>query len=85
MCMAHAVEAGQRIVGILPPDSALARSQARTYAEHNVTHRHYPGGGVDLAEPNSPAEQCQCGDCASHRRRAPSQTADKGKSVEVSC
>lgn len=83
-CMFHAVAAGFRDVAILAPDSALARADAAQYAKDNITFAHSPGGGVEWAKPNSPEDQCQCGACKRHRKRAPiTQTADVGKSVEV--
>ncbi len=38
------------------------------YREHNVTRTELRGS--IKAEPNPPSLQCQCGDCAAHRRRA---------------
>lgn len=85
-CMFHAVAAGELVtVALRGFDSADARQQEKLYREHNVT-RHgrgrTGGGGVLEYAPNSPADQCQCGDCASHRRRAGvTGTADKGKDI----
>lgn len=82
--MFHAVAAGFKDVAIFPPDAATARADARTYAEHNVTAE-YSDGEIK-GSPNAHSQQCQCPGCSRHRRRAPvTQTADKGKSVEVVC
>jgi len=58
----------------------VMREQERVYHEHNVTHRRESETMTSL--PNSPADQCQCGDCGSHRRRASiTNVAEPGKEV----
>ncbi len=56
----------------------VIRAQEKTYHEHNITHE--KPGSVVTALPNSPEQQCQCGDCSTHRRRASvTDVAEPGK------
>lgn len=61
------------------PGMNFGHGVAKVYHEHNITHRHERAGGV-TALPNSPADQCGCGDCSQHRRRASvTDVAEPGK------
>lgn len=57
---------------------------ARIYGEHNITHRGTNADGSVTSLPNSPADQCGCGNCASHRRRASvTAVAEPGKELYI--
>ncbi|HLW52747.1 MAG TPA: hypothetical protein VKW06_07880 [Candidatus Angelobacter sp.] len=53
-------------------------SDADAYHRHNITRR--VEGGTVTALPNSAADQCKCGACSRHRRRASvTDVAEPGK------
>src|SRR5581483_4377204 len=68
---------------VLGSESLSTRVDERLYRKHNVTRPYSsPGEGVISAEPVSPANQCQCGNCGAHRKRSSrTATADVGKGV----
>lgn len=65
----------------------LAAVDRDVYLKHNVVHTGQASGadgGFVRFRPNSHADQCQCGNCSSHRKRAMvTETADVGKDVSL--
>lgn len=73
--MFHAALAGH-VPALHPPGSATAREDARVYSEHNCTHtevQRFEDGGLSGTITKTPmpvSDQCRCGNCQSHIRRA---------------
>jgi hypothetical protein len=62
------------------PGMNFGAGERRVYHQHNITAPGRSADGTVVSLPNSVADQCQCGDCASHRRRASvTDVAEPGK------
>jgi hypothetical protein len=81
-CNARAEQYFPYAPGMFSPSGKLVTAERETYFQHNIT---YTGGTKEVGfKPNSASEQCQCGNCASHRRRASrTEVADVGKEVRI--
>jgi putative FmdB family regulatory protein len=76
--------ARQRITGpaIHTSEGARAAFDERAYRTHNITATQIMQGGAIKAEPVRDGLQCQCGNCASHRKRnAVTKVVAPGKAV----
>lgn len=79
---------GERVIVAAPAmhgfETPLARRQREIYHQHNKTSHGSDVNGAVAWEPLAPSEQCQCGDCGSHRGRVSvTGVADPRKDVVI--